>query len=104
MMINISSELSDEAIASEVGRRLKAIRLQQDNLTQVMVARRAQCAINTVQNLEHGKGTLGSFIAVLRVLDALDQLNDFLPSPGISPMMMLKQPKPRQRARAKTHE
>jgi hypothetical protein len=41
--------------------------------------------------------TLGTLIALLRALNALDTLEQFLPVPGISPMKMLMlQEKPRK--------
>ena len=100
MALIISDEISNEAIWIELGRRLRETRLNV-LLTQEVVAGEAGLAVNTVKNLEKGKGTLASVVAVMRALDALDQLNSLLPAPGISPLMMLKKSKPRQRARGK---
>lgn len=102
MTISISDEISNEAIWIELGRRLRETRLRA-LLTQEVVAEEAGLAVNTVKNLEKGKGTLASLVAAMRALDALDQLNSLLPVPGISPLMMLKQSKSRQRARGKKH-
>lgn len=100
MAATINKEISNEAICAEMGQRLRETRLRL-LLTQAVVAGEAGLAVNTVKNLENGKGTLASMIAVMRVLDALQQLNDLLPVPGVSPLMKLKQSKPRQRARSK---
>jgi transcriptional regulator with XRE-family HTH domain len=102
MTINITNEFSDEAILSEIGQRLRARRLKL-NFTQEDVAKKAGLSIGTIRNLENGAaGSMPSVIAMLRALNALDQLNHFLSaSTSISPLMALKQQrKVRQRARS----
>ena len=94
--------MSNEAICGELGQRLRETRLRL-LLTQAVVAGEAGLAVNTVKNLENGKGTLASMVAVMRVLEALQPLNGLLPVPGISPLMKLHQSKPRQRARSRSH-
>lgn len=86
-MIALQSNLQ---IEQELGRRLKAHRLQ-INLSQAEVAERAGLSRRTVTAIENGEGsTLATLIALLRALGALDTLDTFLPDPGVSPMAMLK--------------
>lgn len=105
MTILTSKENSDAAILTELGQRLRARRIKL-GLTQEEVARQAGLAIGTVRNLETGEaGSLPSFIALLRALNALDQIDSFLaPTTTLSPLLALKQQrKIRQRARSMRH-
>ncbi len=90
--------LTDTAIEQELGRRLRQRRLQK-NLTQQELAGATALSVNSVKALEAGKGKLATLIAILRELAALDQLDQFLPDPGISPMQLARdQGRKRQRA------
>lgn len=90
--------LSDKYIAQELGRRLKALRLQK-NITQSELAGAATLSLNSIKSLESGKGKLSTLIAVLRELQALDHLDNFVPEIAISPIQLAKmQGKPRKRA------
>jgi hypothetical protein len=64
------------------------------------LARRAGVSRRVVLDLEAGKGCgLNSFIEILRSLRKLDQLDAFLPDPGISPLQLAKlRGRERQRA------
>ena len=82
--------LSNSQIEQELGKRLKAHRLER-NISQSEVSTRSGLSRRTITAIENGEGsTLGTLIAILRALDALDTLDSFLPDPGISPMAMLK--------------
>lgn len=81
--------MTDEGITLEIGQRFKKLRLRK-NLTQEELANRAMLSISTVKSLEAGKGKLQSMIAILRELGSLDNLDSFLPDPGISPMQLAK--------------
>jgi len=82
--------LSNTQIEQELGKRLKAHRLT-TNLSQTEVAERSGLSRRTITAIENGEGsTLGTLIALLRALGALDTLEAFLPDPGISPIAMLK--------------
>ena len=89
----------DKAIAAELGLRLKSLRLRQ-NTTQQQLADAVAVSVNSIKALEVGRGKLATFIAVLRELNSLDSLNDFLPeTTTFSPIQMSKQQgKRRQRA------
>ena len=93
--------LSDKAIAAELGRRLKILRLRK-NKTQQVLSESTLLSLNTIKNLEAGKGKLLNLISVLRELDALEQLNQFIPEISVSPLQLAKmQGKERQRASGK---
>ena len=82
--------LSNLQVEQELGKRLKAHRLQL-NLSQAEVAERSGLSRRTITAIENGEGsTLSTLIALLRALDALETLDGFLPDPGISPIAMLK--------------
>jgi putative transcriptional regulator len=82
--------MSNKAVLSEIGERISRQRLNQ-NITQVELARHAGVARIVVQRLENGHGcTLQSLIQILRPLDLIDQLDSFLPEPGISPIQLAK--------------
>ena len=78
---------SDSRIIMEIGERLRALRLRK-NITQSELAERALIAIGTVKSLEQGKGKLSSLVAVLRELDSLQQLDQFIPTESISPLQL----------------
>ena len=84
------SELSDGAILDLLGGRIQKNRLNQ-NLTQTELAKRTGINRIVVTRLENGRGcTLGSFIRLLRSLSKLDQIDLFLPEPGVSPVQLAK--------------
>lgn len=80
--------LSNPQIEQELGNRLKNRRLEM-NLSQEQVAKRSGLSRRTITAIENGGGsTLTSLIAMLRALQALDTLENFLPDPGISPIAL----------------
>jgi putative transcriptional regulator len=86
----IFNEMSDTAILNVIGTRVKQERLNQ-NRTQEILAEEARVGLNVIKNLESGEGcTLASLIRILRSLGKLDQLDMFLPEPGISPVQLAK--------------
>ncbi len=93
-------ESSNQEVLEDLGRRLRAYRLQQ-NLPMEEVASRAGLNRNTVSNAEAGRDPrLSTVVRILRVLGQLEALENFLPSPIVSPMRLLeRRGKPRQRAR-----
>ncbi|MCI2283780.1 helix-turn-helix domain-containing protein [Colwellia sp. MSW7] len=91
---------SPDAIASELGDRIRTARLNAD-LTQQALAQKAGISIKAVTNSEKGKSTLESFIAILIALNLTEQLNAFIPKQEISPIQLAKlQGKQRKRATA----
>jgi len=92
---------TDKRIEEELGHRIKALRLRK-NITQQALANTTMLSLNTIKSLESGKGKLSSLIAVLRQLNALDHLNNFIPEVSISPLQLLKlRGKKRERASGK---
>jgi transcriptional regulator with XRE-family HTH domain len=90
--------MTDTGIASEIGSRLRALRLRK-NITQQQLSTLTALSLNVIKSLESGQGKLTSFIAVLRELDALDHLDSLIPEITISPLQLAKnQGKKRQRA------
>ena len=90
--------LADKAIMVEIGVRLKGLRLRR-NRTQQQLADNAALSLNVIKGLEAGRGKLSSLIAVLRELDGLDDLDQFIREEQISPLQLAKQQgKKRQRA------
>ncbi len=90
--------MTDKTIGAEIGARLKVLRLRR-NRTQQQVADAVAVSLNVIKALEAGKGKLASLIAVLRELEALEDLDQFIPAPEVSPLQLAKQRgKKRQRA------
>ena len=91
--------MSDRAILREIGRRLRRRRLDR-NLTQQVLADMAGLSRTTVSDLERGApaGML-TLVQVLRALGGLEELDAFLPEPGLSPLELARM-KGRERQRA----
>lgn len=90
--------LSDKAVAGELGRRIKSLRLRK-NVTQKELAIATALSLNSIKSLESGRGKLSSLVAVLRELGALEGLDSFIPEATISPLQLAKmEGKARQRA------
>ena len=100
--MDITNQLTDKAILSELGQRLARRRIELQ-LTQAAVAEQAGIGKRTLERMEAGETSqLSSLIRVLRVLDALHALNGLLPESGPSPMDLLQQQsRSRQRASGK---
>jgi len=90
--------LSDHAIAEHLGSRIKNLRLRR-NITQEALAQATALSLNSIKALEKGKAKLSTLVAVMRELGALEQIEQLLPSPKISPLQLARQKKRRQRAR-----
>ncbi len=82
--------MNDQAILTTIGERAEQQRLNQ-NISQTDLAKRAGVARIVVQRLESGRGcTIESLIRILRILGLLNQLDTFLPEPGISPIQLAR--------------
>ena len=93
---------SDRAILKDLGRRLKRRRLEQ-NISQEQLGNLAGLNRTTIGDMERGAsfGML-SLIQVLRGLNALEELDGFLPDPGPSPLQLARlKGKERRRASRK---
>jgi len=90
--------MSDKALETELGARIKSLRLRK-NLTQQQLSDAVALSLNSIKSLEAGKAKLSTLIAVLRELGALDSLDSFIPAITISPIQLARQQgKQRQRA------
>lgn len=93
--------MTDKAIIEEIGRRLKSLRLRK-NMTQKEVAVATGLSLNAVQAAEKGMSKMMTYVRILRVLNALDALENFLPEVNISPLELAKmEGKKRKRASGK---
>jgi transcriptional regulator with XRE-family HTH domain len=98
-IVVVNYGMSDQAILEDIGRRLKRRRLDR-NLTQQEVADRAGLTRTTIGEFERGaSSSMLTLIRILRVLGALEELDNFLPESGPSPLQLAKR-QGRQRQRA----
>jgi transcriptional regulator with XRE-family HTH domain len=81
-------DMTDKAVMAELADRIRRERLNR-NITQKDLWERAGVSKKVVQQFESGNGcTLDSLVKILRALGRLDQLDAFLPDPGISPIQL----------------
>ena len=72
----------------ELGSRLKEYRIRK-NLQQKELALNAGVGLDTIVRLECGSSiSTEKFIRILRVLDMLENIEEFIPEPPISPILM----------------
>jgi transcriptional regulator with XRE-family HTH domain len=97
--MHIESLNTDEAILSEMGRRLARARLDR-NLSQKQLAAQAGVGKATLERLEAGlPSKLPTLIRVLRALDLLEGLDELVPAhAGPSPVDLAKRGRERRRA------
>lgn len=82
--------MGDKAILEELGERVMRQRLNRD-ITQADLAENAGISRGALQRIERGdEFQMGGLIRILRALDLLDQLDLFLPDPGISPRQLAR--------------
>ncbi len=93
--------MTDQAIAAELGQRIRSLRLRR-NVTQQQLATTTALSLNVIKSLEAGRGKLSSLIAVLRELGALQELDQCIPPPVVSPLQLARS-QGRQRRRASGH-
>lgn len=93
--------MSDPAIIKELGQQLKKLRLQK-NITQEEMAQKTGLNRITISETENGRPpSLLTFIQLLRGLEKLELLNEFMSEPTISPIQLVRlQAKTRKRASA----
>lgn len=84
------NEMTNSAILQTLGARLKEYRLRRD-MQQSELARFAGINVSSIARLEKGENIMiDSYIRVLRVLGMLDNLDEFIPEPPRSPILMKK--------------
>ena len=97
---NITNAMSNPEIISELGRRFKEYRLLA-MLTQKEAAERAGVSLITLRQFENGRSyniNMGNFLAMLRVVGCLEQVDELLPEMPVSAYAMdrLMQKKPKR--------
>jgi len=94
--------LSDPAIVQEIGKQLKRMRLK-NNLTQQELANRSGLFRSTISEIENGRiSSVLSLIQLLRGLNNLELLENFVVQEELSPLMVAEQQaKMRKRASGK---
>jgi len=81
-----------------LGSRLRELRLRQ-NLGQAEVAASAGVGRKAIYTLESGGGsTVETLLRVLKALGITDPIAALAPAPQVSPLAVLRSPKPPQRA------
>lgn len=96
---HITQAMANPEIITELGRRFKEYRLTY-KLTQKEAADRAGVSLVTLRQFENGKAyniNMGNFLALLRVVDCLEQMDNLLPEIPVSAytmeQIMSKKPK-----------
>lgn len=83
---NITTAMSNPEIISELGRRFKEYRMSA-MLTQKEAAERAGVSLITLRQFENGRSyniNMGNFLALLRVVGCLEQIDELLPEMPVS--------------------
>lgn len=93
-MTTITKAMTDAAIASEVYARLEA-RRKSMSFTQEEMAEKVGITPKSYRALETGTCRLTTFIATLRHLDMLDNLDKMISPVGASPLEELMRKKPK---------
>lgn len=94
------TEKSNLMILKDVGLRIKEYRIRQC-LQQKELAENSGVSLDTVSRLEQGKNiSFDKLLRILRELDMLENIEEFIPEPPLSPLLMKKlQGKQKQRIR-----
>jgi transcriptional regulator with XRE-family HTH domain len=104
--MQITGQLTDDAILAELGRRLRRLRLQRGEFTQEGLAEEAGVSTATVARIEGGRSTQStSLIRVLRAMGLVGGLESLVPEPSPSPIELLERSQhQRKRVRPATSE
>jgi transcriptional regulator with XRE-family HTH domain len=98
--MHIDALLTDDAVLTELGRRLERHRLQR-NLTQAETAETAGIGRATLQRIERGESVQAtSLVKLMRALGLLAALEQALPEPAESPIVALERQRRGGRRRA----
>ncbi|GHT53357.1 hypothetical protein FACS189446_0550 [Bacteroidia bacterium] len=99
--IKFNYSMSNEAILRLLGSQIRQMRLNK-NLSQTKLGKSAGLSRTTIAKIENkGIGTLISFIQILRVLEKIEILNQFITEAPVSPIQIAKlRGKARKRASA----
>ena len=82
------NEMTSPSILKEMGKRLKEYRLRK-GLMQSELAESAGVGVGTIAKMERGGAvSVQILLSVLRSLDLLENLEQFLPEPPVSPLLL----------------
>jgi transcriptional regulator with XRE-family HTH domain len=100
--MKLSNDNSDDAVLKEIGHRIAQYRLNQDK-TQAALAQEAGVSSRTMTRVERGHSVqASSLVRILRALKLLDNFDQLIPEPVVSPVQQLiLQGKQRKRASSK---
>lgn len=83
--------MTNEALMQYVGRQMRQMRIN-TRLSQQQLADRAGVSRSTITQVENGKGMkMESIVAMLRVLNKLEILNNFETNALVSPLLIAQQ-------------
>ena len=100
--MTIDSLSSNERVLEELGRRIKAARIDTP-LTQEELAERAGISLSTIAAIERGADArMASYLCVLRALNMLENANAFVPEQPVRPTQLAKLGRERKRATSPT--
>ena len=89
-IIMIDYFMTNEALLLYVGKQMRQMRINA-RLSQQQLAERAGVSRSTITQVENGKGMkMESVIAILRVLNKLEILNNFETQALVSPLLIAK--------------
>lgn len=81
---------SDDIILKDLGKQLRQMRLNR-NITQEQLSESSGLSRSAISDLENrGRGSLNTFVRVLRALEKLEILNHFVSEAPISPIQIAK--------------
>jgi transcriptional regulator with XRE-family HTH domain len=84
------TEKSDPEILTEIGRRIREIRLQR-NMQQREIAEFGGLSVGAVQRLEKGEPvSTSNMLRILRALGMLENIELLVPKTPVSPILMKK--------------
>ena len=90
-IVMIDYFMTNEALLQYVGKQMQQMRINA-RLSQQQLAERAGVSRSTITQVENGKGMkLESIVAMLRVLNKLEILNNFETQALVSPLLIAKQ-------------
>lgn len=87
---HITQAMANPEIIVELGRRFKEYRLTY-RLTQKEAAEKAGVSLITLRQFENGKAyniNMGNFLALMRVVECLEQIDDLMPEIPVSAYTM----------------